>query len=150
NRWRSYQKMLHDTYPEWYEVRYAPTIPTIEEVQESLAKSKSSLVTYFDADTALIVMVADGNTVKTTLLHMPASWSDSVRTYRTLIEERADAKRIAVLSHYLYTLIWQPISPELHDRVEIIPDGALNFLNFETLIETMPTGKGFENWDWLV
>lgn len=150
NRWRSYQKMLHENYPEWYEIRYAPTIPSIEEVQKSLASSKSSLVAYFDADTALVVMVADGNNFNTTLLELPTSWPDSVRTYRTLIEERADAGRIASLSYYLYTLLWQPIAKNLQPRIEIIPDGVLNYLNFETLISSEPTGIDFENWEWLL
>ncbi|NEN25131.1 CHAT domain-containing protein [Cryomorpha ignava] len=150
NRWRSYQKMLHETYPEWYEVRYAPTIPSIEEVQKNLTKSKSSLVAYFDADTALVVMIADSRNFKSTLLHLPASWQDSVRTYRTLIEERADAMRIASLSYYLYSLLWQPIEENLKSRVEIIPDGILNYLNFETLISSLPTGVDFENWEWLL
>lgn len=150
NRWRNHQIMLQETYPEWYEVRYDPTIPTIEEVQKSLANSNSSLVAYFDADTALVVLVANGSNYKTTLLRLPPSWPDSVRLYRTLIEERADAKRLAYLSYYLYTNLWKPIDTDLQKRVEIIPDGALNYLNFETLISSLPSGTDYENWDWLL
>ncbi len=150
NRWRNYQAYLHTTYPDWYELRYDPAVPKAAEVQKRLAASKASLVAFFDADTAMAVLVANGNDFNTTLLNLPSSWQDSVRTYRQLLEQRAHPHRIAALSHYLYTILWQPIEANLKQRVLLIPDGALNFLNFETLITASTQSPDYATWPWLL
>ena len=150
NRWRTYQNYLHKSYPEWYEVCYAPTLPTITEIQESLAETDASLVAYFDADTTLAVIVASATVFNTLLLEMPEGWQDSVRTYRQLIENRAAPQRLAGLSHYLYQILWQPIENQVKERVLIMPDGPLNYLNFETLISAPTAESDYKSWAWLI
>ena len=150
NEWRDFQNELIRQYPEWYSARYAPTIPELAEVQKKLTESDASLVTYFAADTSLVILLADGDNFQIFSSSIPIAWKDSVRTYRSLIENRASPKRLANLSNYLYTLFWQPIEGKVKKKVMLIPDGALNFLNFEALISDLPETDAYADWDWLL
>src|SRR5690554_5185292 len=148
--WRDFQNELINQYPEWYTARYAPVIPNLKEVQTELLKSDASLVAYFAADTSLVILVGDGNELQTFSNALPGAWQDSVRTYRSLIEKRADPKRLASLSYYLYTLFWEPIEGRVKKRVMLIPDGTLNFLNFEALVSELPQTSEYADWEWLI
>lgn len=150
NAWRSFQKQLQEQYPQWYRARYAPDTPNIANTRQRLAKSGSSLVAYFVGDTSMVVLSMDGDRFHTTASTLPAAWRDSVRTYRNLIEQRAIASRLAPLSYYLYTLFWRPVERQVNDYVMLLPDGALHFLNFETLISAMPKSENYADWDWLI
>ncbi len=150
NEWRTFQQELQKQYPEWYSARYAPETPNLGEVQKTLSEVKASLAAYFVEDTSLVILLVDGKNFETYISSLPPTWRDSMRTYRSLTEKRADAKRLAPLSYYLYTLFWKPIEAKVQYRVMLIPDGALNFLNFETLISSMPESNNFSTWDWLI
>lgn len=150
NEWRTFQKQLQEQYPEWYSARYAPEIPKPAELQNKLAEAKASLVAYFAGDTSVVILHVDGDQFHTTISSLPPAWRDSVLTFRKLTEQLAAPERLAALSYYLYTLFWQPIEGNIKSHVMLIPDGALHFLNFETLISSIPKTTKYANWDWLI
>ena len=150
NRWRSFQSELKNKYPKYYNLRYAPAPADPGALQSWLRDNRAGLVAYFVENEDLIAIVSAGDGFTAHILNPGASWQDSVMAYRDMLSQRAESRQIARMGHYLYSILWQPIEKELSKNVVIVPDGVLNFLNFETLLPSKPGNENFATWDWLI
>lgn len=148
--WRTFQQDLQSTYPDWFQLRYDRTSPTKEEVVARLEEDNRTLLIYFDLDTSLLALLVDGHSFQQYVLPVQRSWADSVLTYQHLIETRAAPQRIASLGYFLYQSLWEPLKQNLKEKVVIVPDGPLFYLNFESLLSDLPQNNTYSDWPWLI
>ncbi len=149
-QWRNYQQELQSSYPEWFKLRYDRSFPQQSQITQQLGKEHTSLLVYFDLDTSLLALTLNEHSFKNYLLPVPTSWPDSVETYQKLIARQASPSRLASLGHYLYQILWAPLQDDLKETVSIVPDGALFYLNFETLLSDFPQNTDYQLWPWLI
>lgn len=131
-------------------MRYARLQVAPEAVQQQLNKVDASLLAFFDLDSMLVTVMMDGQAFRAIRTPMPVGWTDSLVDFRRLIEGRAPPQQIGRLGHFLYTLLWQPFEKHLKEKVIIIPDGRLHYLNFETLLYEQANSPDFARWPWLI
>lgn len=148
--WRNFQGQLQASYPQWYALRYAQPQIEMTQIEEELALEDATLLSYFDLDSSLFVLIMNEQGLKTITLPVPEGWQDSIQIYRQLIERQGDKRRIGALAHTLYRYLWEPVAKELKESVIVIPDGALCYLNFETLLSEPPKTDGYDSWPWLI
>jgi CHAT domain-containing protein len=150
NEWNKYQTQIREEYPEYHALRFSSDGVQVEKLNTALQKKQASLVIYLKVDSGFIAFLKNEGSFDAFLLDGTEFTEDSVRTYRKLIERQASPKRIGELAFYLYQVLWKPLDNGLEQTVMIFPDGALNFLNFETLVSTAPSSQSYSEWDWLI
>jgi len=136
---------MEKSYPAYYSLKYAPSQPRLQELQQQLSRDRSLCVRYFWGEEVAYSFVI----LPDTLLYFryqTASLSPDLELLQLqlrderIAQERAGSpeafRDFAGPASRLYQRLLAPIEPHLTaaEAVLIVPDGPLSFLPFEVLL----------------
>jgi len=131
-----------ESYPKYNQHKYQVAMSPVD-----------SIITHLDNNEALIeYLVGDSNIFIFAITHDNFSWEkvaidaefkNQLNAYLHAIK-KIESENFAIYSRYLYKLLIQPIYHKIKakGKLNIIPDGILNYLPFETLISNKPLQSG--------
>ncbi len=149
--WLEYQQMLKQAYPQYYQARFAFEPITLETIQPILKAQHYSVLAYLNLDSTLLAVHVEADKLRTVWLPMPDGWQDSLQHYQQLIQSQEKVEPLSALSYFLYQQLWLPLSLPAQSTINILPDGPLYYLNFETLLSRKPDElDAVAKWPWLI
>jgi CHAT domain-containing protein/Tfp pilus assembly protein PilF len=151
-------KSLEKTYPDFYELRYAPPFFKQEKLMQKINGSQLTMLSYFYDDGAMYIFHFDKDGlyghVQPLINEFDATVS-SIRAFELsdLLVINSEAQRLTYLHQLndLYKLLIEPVRSQLPEQSNllIIPHGILNYLPFEMLIERVD-GSDFRQQPYLI
>ncbi|MBE0660932.1 MAG: CHAT domain-containing protein [Bacteroidales bacterium] len=151
-------KSLEKTYPDFYELRYAPPVVTQENLIRKINGSQLAVLSYFYDDTAMYIFLFDKDGLKGYAQPLISNFTNTITSIREfdlsdLLGMNSGADRLAYLQQLndLYMLLVEPVRNRLAEQSNllIIPHGILNYLPFEMLIERVD-GSDFRQQPYLI
>jgi CHAT domain-containing protein len=140
-------ELEHD-YPNHSKFKYKASLSTLKEIQTQLIQPKQLLLEYFVGNKHIYVFKISPHKKELIQLPMPSNYEELVYNLRSaltnydLITEHPQWAYQALISasHKFYIAFFEPlISPSDEiEKITIIPDGILNYIPFEALIEKRP------------
>ncbi len=128
---------IKTTNAEYYHTKFISGAVPLENVKTGLAKDEN-IIEYMRDDTAYYAILINQDITDLFYLGNKALIDSSVMKWRQAISEQ-DIRKTNQTTSALYYFLWHPLHKGLNgDRITIIPNGSLFYLNFETL---SPTGK---------
>jgi CHAT domain-containing protein/Tfp pilus assembly protein PilF len=119
-------------YPAYYQLKYQPTISSLDEVQSSLREGEL-LVSYFIGEEALYVYVISTETAEVYQQPISAELERQVTGLRRVIDLRLDEDYFDLASTLFQTLFPFEI-PEGTGSLIMVPDGTLSQVPFSALL----------------
>jgi CHAT domain-containing protein/tetratricopeptide (TPR) repeat protein len=151
-------KSLEKTYPEFYELRYAPPDVTQEKLMQKISGSQLALLSYFYDDAAMYFFLLNENGLKGYVRPLISDFSNTIRSIREfklsdLLGMNSEVENAAYLQHLndLYVQLIEPVRNHLPNKsnLALVPHGILNYLPFEMLIERID-GNDFRQQPYLI
>lgn len=149
---------LKTARPSYYAQRYAPTEPSLTDLQQVLKAEKQGFVTYFlgsesvfgfwaTADTSVVFQVPS-DSVAAWVEQMKNGLSQVSRSIPKQTRLSADYRHAA---HQLYRRLFGPIEPLLTERFVVAPDDKLCYVPFPALLRraTAESNPDFRQLDYL-
>lgn len=133
----AFLQRLSKSHPNYFALRYGETRVTIKDVRDKLLTTRRTLLLYAFTGERLHVLVIGPDTVA--LMQAPAEGiARTAQDLNKAIVERNSGSYVRA-SRALYDLVFAPVAGLLRGpELLIIPDGALQTVNFETLIFEPP------------
>ncbi len=134
---------VRQSNPRYASVHY-PEPVSVGEIQDKLLDDRTALVEYLLGGKRSLVWVVTKSKVTTSVLPARKEIEDQVAAYRKLLTGRVSAltirrslQQIDPLGAKLYRSVFQPIEALVASSrtLIIVPDGALDYLPFETLVK---------------
>lgn len=131
---------LETNYPDYYALKYNPTVSKIADVQANM-KSDEVMIEYMLDDSAVNIFAITKSRYVLKRISNASDLLHRLITFRTSITgifnnyTADDLKTFVYQSNYLYNILLQPVENEIENkRIVVIPDGLLGYLPFELLI----------------
>ncbi len=126
---------LLKTNPQYYNVKFNAKVMPLANVKEKLVREEN-LIEYMRDDTAYYALLINRKTTDLFYLGNRSMIDLKVVSWRKLITEQ-DVQKMNTVSAELYKYLFQPFEKQITgDRITIVPNGPLFYLNFETLSST--------------
>ncbi len=144
--YKAYQdSLLRAGNPEW-EARYRLQPFTLQETREQLLGKGQTLLQYAVTDQAVFVFVLTEKVFKA--YRLPRQLLEDIQPLQQLYSLSAD--QFMIHARRLYQNLIAPVADDLlSDKLFIIPDAELYYLNFELLVAS-DAGKSFRDMDYLL
>ncbi len=135
---------LESKYPQYYELKYKISIPSVNKLQRDLHDKSTSLIEYFVGNKAVFIFVIKKNHFHFFRIDKNPLLNKNIASLRHAISEYRESRNteFSIYANQLWKQLIQPIENVINtskDRVIpkliIIPDGQLHYLPFEVLIE---------------
>lgn len=148
-----FKQDLSARYPRYHRLKYDHRTVSIAYVQDSLLQDGQGLLEYSIADKDIFVFLIKKDTAL--CIRLPrdfplekwvTAFYESIRTYG-MVKDQSDAAldqaivRYVALGDSLYQKLILPLSRQLPKSLVIIPDGILNYVPFEALLEAKPENR---------
>ncbi|MCH2045041.1 MAG: CHAT domain-containing protein [Saprospiraceae bacterium] len=139
--------LIEREYPKYYTLKHKKRLISPKEVQDEILEAQEALVEYFLGDKHLYIFKISKQSVQWYRVEWSNKHKQMVHRLRFNLTNYAgiktDAqkayKKFVQASHDFYTNIFEPIGNlEAIDKLIIVPDGILNYIPFETLIQELP------------
>ena len=139
---------IEKEYPEFYQLKYHNSIPSIDSLQEKLL-SDEGVLSYYVGDKHLYVLLFDKWDFSIERVPMDFSLAQKLNTFNTSIiastKKNATAQKALIDYHetgfFLYQKLIEPFVRKLPTRLIILPDNLLENLSFEALLSEVPAPK---------
>ncbi|MFN2429200.1 MAG: CHAT domain-containing protein [Cryomorphaceae bacterium] len=145
--WRDFQRSMKERYPKWYKLRYQERETSLTDIQNQL--HGSALLGFCYLDSVSIAVVVNENSFASFEMDTRGI-SEEIQTYRNLIESQASPDELAEPGYHLFKKLVAPYFSELSANVMIMPDGPLNYINFESIPSELPVSGNWSDWNWLL
>lgn len=134
---------LEKNYPDYFRLKYDPEVVTVRGVRKILQRNET-LIEYTLTDRYIYIFVIKKNGFSAQKIEFKPEIVQNI----FLLRDNLDFKNVDKYSykdylqyqysaHELYRILIGPVKDQLgDDKLIIIPDGELNYLSFESLIET--------------
>lgn len=144
-----YHNFLETNFNDYYELKYSNNFLRIIDIQQKLKKDEV-LIEYVlsetDSTTNLYTITISSNNYQFFKQNLDFKFIKDIEDVfqfmsspRYLFTKNADSKKFCVSSHNLYNRLIAPIKNEIKDKkIIIVPDGKLNYVAFDALIESLP------------
>ncbi|HEV2279219.1 MAG TPA: CHAT domain-containing protein [Acidobacteriaceae bacterium] len=138
----TFQVDVRRSNPRYASLHY-PEPADATQIQRQLLDDHTTLVEYLLGEKRSLVWVLSKDKLTVATLPVRKEVERQVAEYRRLLGERASVltlhsslDKINLLGHGLYLALLQPIRHDIPpgDRLIVVPDGALNYLPFETVV----------------
>ena len=138
--------------PRYASIRY-PEPVTISRIQGELLDEKTALVEFLLGEKRSLVWVVSKNKLTTAVLPPRKEIEEQIAAYRKALTDKAQALTLRQsltdvdrLAEKMYAALLQPVEGALtfSSKLIIVPDGALHYLPFETLIPSSRQGASGE------
>ena len=134
-------------YPTYFQLKYNPSTPSFKDIREGLTEDQA-LVEYFVGDSSLFVFVVDEENISFTRLAKKEALLGWIKGLKKAINHPNASGLVASNEHTfsdyaykLYESLWKPIDANLPEKIIIVPDGMLGYLQFETLLSQPVTSS---------
>jgi len=128
---------LKTLHPDYYNLKYAVSAPSIQTLQTDLKVNNQALIEYFLTYDKIYALIVSEDRYELKTWDRPQQLTHKIQTLRRTIYEDANYSERAELfvksAHNLYKDLILPLG-DLPDRLTIIPDGVLNYLPFDVLL----------------
>ncbi len=148
-----YQSILAEVerdYPEYYALKYQLSYTSLEEIQQYLRERNKSLITYFLDTRTLTTFIVTKDSVHADQQIVPDLDSLVRQMCGRLREPHRSLDSLCMTGYALYLILIEPYASLLKEDVIIIPDGALGYLPFETLVTEVPQRSQKRAVPWLL
>ena len=127
---------LEKNYPEYYALKYNKKTASVKTIQNEIIDKNSLLIEYFLGDSTLSIFTISSTDIHIKQIPKDSTLEQTIRTFRKALIN-LDFENYLQQAHWLYRKLLKPIEKEIasKDRLIIIPDGILNYLPFEALLE---------------
>jgi len=135
-------RKLENNYPAYKYLKYQPSDLQLNEVQQQLDDS-SAILEYFVGDNLIYVMTIQKEQVDFHQLDKPIYWDSRINSLQSFISTddyihyKYKPKEFTKDAYYLYQLLLEKPLGYINDKIcklQIIPDGKLNYIPFEILL----------------
>lgn len=142
-----HQKKVARDYPKYSELFAEQKATRLESMGEDILPGHAT-ISYFLGEEHLAVFVRTEAGLKHVLLPLPEGFFEELEAYITLLSEPPSRENGDPFQEFvsgavsIYRTVFAPVKDLLSESVEyllIIPDGALNYLPFETLLGEQPS-----------
>ncbi|EZH74940.1 hypothetical protein ATO12_09410 [Aquimarina atlantica] len=128
----SLTNVLEKEYPKYYKLKYKNDIVTVSKVQQQL-DNKTTVLEFFTADSVTYAFTVSKNNINVQELKTPTLEKDIVSFRKTITDKNLNIYQKEGCQ--LYKTLIEPIQDQLQgNRLIIIPDGPLWYLNFDLLL----------------
>lgn len=138
---------IQKIYPTYFDLKYADDHLDLNPIQKGLLSKGEALIQYSLDDKQLICFIISSDHFEVVTVPITSSFSSDLETYNKLLihpnfEQTLSQSvgEMASLGYSLYQKLFAPVADILEggnetiERLIIVPDGALNYLPFETLV----------------
>ena len=143
-------RKVQKEYPEYYGLKYAPNIASVEELQTQLLDADTRLINYFVGQQSIYVFSIGEKNISLRKIENGAGLVEKSASFFTQLSDRKAIENepqsvfeeFCEHSSQLYTELLEPELRSISERsLIIIPDGNLSYLPFEILLKTKPQSK---------
>ncbi|MCB0843366.1 MAG: CHAT domain-containing protein, partial [Bacteroidetes bacterium] len=149
-------KNIERDFPEYYELKYEPASPTLNEIGAYLKKEKAIMIEYFWGEKFLHIFALDGQEIYTHSIlldstHLEKDLSDFIY-YLGDPSNKLQGRDLSVFNQFvsdsrsLYQQLLEPMLKQMrensNEKLVFIPGGMLGYLPFEILLTNDPTKPG--------
>lgn len=129
---------LEADYPEYYAIKYNTDVADIDEFKNELKAEKSTAIEYFMGDSTLYACVINDENIALHQFKKGANFESALSDF-LLTTSNPPTKKGNFITYtnaatFLYQNLLKPILPPT-ENILIIPDGRLNYLSFDALIQ---------------
>ena len=152
-------KKLEQDYPAYYQLKYAPSISSLKEIQASLNK-ETVLLEYYLSDTKIYrFSLTKNRQLEAESVDLPKDFDRTIKDYINNLSDidllRKDYEKsfsnYSAGAHIISDLLIHPSFTKTHPNCKqliIIPHDVLHYLPFETL--NYGHGKNYQDVNWLI
>ena len=136
-------------YPQYYALKYNTEPIDLENLQESLA-ANTTIAEYLVGERNMYVFLVDQGNVRLVKTDKPVELAERVRDLQKRVTER-DFAGYSREAYRMYRDVFEPIRPFVSDnRLVLIPDGPLWYLNFDLLLSRPSGAKDYSKLAYLI
>ena len=147
-------RFLEENYPDYYDLKYSKSILGIREIQNKLNR-KDIIIEYVltetDSTQELFTFLITNQQTKLIQQIVSPGLAASMQymfnfmtTPNYIFTKNEDSQEFCVAANDMYQLLIEPINNEITNKnLIIIPDGKLNYIAFDGLLQTMPDTSQF-------
>ena len=161
-QFNSLKRKLERNFPSYSNYKYKTAKPSIEKIQQSLAKGTAAMIEFYVDDSTVYTFTISKNTISfdkikkdERLIKLMNDYEKCLTNVDFILNARDEADRLYTSSaHELYEILLKPtlnnIDPSV-TKLIIIPDDRLSQFSFGTLISKKPSGNipDYKNLDYL-
>ena len=129
--------LILNEYPHYHNLKYNNQVINVREIQQKLG-SNETLVEYFVGQDYVYLFTITNDKYNVVSIKTPNNleqWVTQLRNSIYNFDNEEQTKQYLSSAHHLYNTLIAPIKKELKHKLTIIPDGVLNYIPFETLLE---------------
>lgn len=141
---------LEEKYPEYYNLKYNVSIPTIAEIQKKL-DDKTALISYFlaDASSRLYVFQVSAKKLRVDNVDQTENFDRYLSGFRNSIYFKEDAV-FQLTGQELYDLLFPSSLPKGIQHLVIVPSGRLGTIPFEALLNSKVKDTDYKELPYLI
>jgi len=143
---REYEALTHlleTNYPQYHKLKYSHKEIDVPGIQKSLGKT-TDLLEYFIGDSSLYLFVINQKGLSAQKVLLPKDLGNKIQRFRRSITDH-DKETYESMAYQLYQRLLQPVTHKLTtNRLIIIPDGPLWYLNLDILLTDGEKGKDYK------
>ncbi len=127
-----YLDYIQKTFPEYYALKYEPTMATLKDLQSNL-NEKETFVNYVIIDSLIHIYAVGASLISYQTSDIPVNFKNKIAKYINSLKGKKEPIFLRY-SNLLYTVLLQPIEANILGKdLIIIPDGVLNYIPFEVI-----------------
>ena len=148
---KAFNRMLESNHPNYHQLRDITPLVSMSETQTHLLDANSAIVSYFIGQAHSFAFLITESDRKLIHWESNAQDEDLISDLMKQISEEpisssfeADLQSFCKTSNTLYNKYWKNLDdliPEQISQITVLPDGMLNYLPFEVLIDKLPENK---------
>ncbi len=139
-------KKLEKNHAEYYDLKHKQHDISLINAQKYL-NPETAILEYFIGDSSLYILTIQQQKADLYRLDKPENWQTTLDNFRKSIIDKTYWEEETLFTenaHRLYKWLLKEPLKELNEdikRLQIIPDGQLNYIPFGLLLRDMPTGE---------
>jgi len=145
-------KNLERDFPDYYELKYSSSSLSIKEIQSKMSEDEILIEYVFnetqesDENPTLHYFLIQKNNVEFQEIIIDRNFEKNIQSLFSFLSDKdflniknAESVAFCKSSNYLYNKLLNPLKESLaHKKITIIPDGKINYIPFDALIESIP------------
>lgn len=135
-----FSQKIGKEYPAYYKLKLNTETTNIEQLKQYAKQNQTAIISYTATNDNIYAIEIDADNLKFASLKIhPDSLTDLVTTYRLSLI-KSDASSFAQVGSLLYNKLLSPLLLKAN-QIIIIPDEAICYLSFESLLSKEPTAQ---------
>ena len=136
---------MEEDYPNYYRAKFTLPIVTIENIQERLLEPNQTLLEYFVGKDSIYIFLIKKEVYQVFSVYLDFSLEGEVSKLlnKGITKKFGAVEEQSIISYTeaalrLYKTLIKPVETRIDSNLIIIPDGALGYIPFETLLSYLP------------